>query len=365
MKKSQISKKTAQTAAPPDDQGRSRILQSTFPLRDLEDAMKVAQAILDNFGGGSAAPHQVAMALDLSPTSSGWRYLTGAAVAYGLTTAAYNAPSIALTALGRRCISPTEEGDDKRALQEACLKPSGLRDFFAKYNRSKLPQDKIAKNVLQHDLGVPRERVDACLQIIKNNGQQVGIIQETKTGPFVALDGSIGLRLDSEVVQPSTDPAEEALTEVKPTCAVVEAAKLRDFKVFISHGHNLAIVEQVKDILSLYDIEHEVAVEEESPAIPVSNKVTDAMRRCSAGIMVVSREEGNDIAPNAINDNVLIEIGAAFVLYDKRVVLLWEKPLPIPSNLQGLYRCEFEGGELSFGVGTRLAKAVKSFRDQR
>ena len=26
-----------------------------------------------------------------------------------------------------------------------------------------------------------------------------------------------------------------------------------------------------------------------------------------------------------LNDNVLIEIGAAFVLYDKRVVLVWDK----------------------------------------
>ena len=37
------------------------------------------------------------------------------------------------------------------------------------------------------------------------------------------------------------------------------------FKVFISHGKNMAIVEQVKDILGLYDIDYEAAVEEERP----------------------------------------------------------------------------------------------------
>ena len=55
-------------------------------------------------------------------------------------------------------------------------------------------------------------------------------------------------------------------------------------------------------------------------------------------------------------------IGAAFVLYDQRVVLLWDRRLKVPSNLQGLYRCEFEGSELSFTVGTKLAKAIKGFR---
>jgi hypothetical protein len=59
---------------------------------------------------------------------------------------------------------------------------------------------------------------------------------------------------------------------------------------------------------------------------------------------------------------VLIEIGAAFVLYDRRVVLLWDKRLPVPTNLQGLYRCEFEGDELSWSAGMKLMKAIKGFK---
>jgi hypothetical protein len=59
---------------------------------------------------------------------------------------------------------------------------------------------------------------------------------------------------------------------------------------------------------------------------------------------------------------VLIEIGAAFVLYDKRVVLLWDRRIQVPSNLQGLYRCEFEGNDLNWGAGMKLMKAIKGFR---
>lgn len=58
---------------------------------------------------------------------------------------------------------------------------------------------------------------------------------------------------------------------------------------------------------------------------------------------------------------MLIEIGTAFAPYDRRVVLVWDKRLPVPSNLQGLYRCEFEGSELSWNAGMKLMKAIRGF----
>jgi hypothetical protein len=59
---------------------------------------------------------------------------------------------------------------------------------------------------------------------------------------------------------------------------------------------------------------------------------------------------------------VLIKIGAAFVLYDRRVILLWDKRLEVPSNLQGLYRCEFEGDKLEWADGMKLMKGIGSFK---
>jgi hypothetical protein len=327
--------------------------------------MRVAQALADNFGGGTAAPHQIALALDVSPTSSSWRYLTGAAVAYGLTTGAYNANSIGLTPLGRRCVAPTVEGDDLVARKEAVLKPSGIKQFLMRYHRAKFPMDKIAKNLLEHDLGVPKDRLDACFAMVRDNAEFVGFIQQTKTGPYVSVDLEEGaVKPASETVADVEDVSSlvDVIQEIKPP--PVTPSDPKTFKVFISHGKNLGVVSQVKDILSLYDIPFEVAVEEESPAIPVPKKVTDAMRRCQAGIMVVTADCISDAGVTPINDNVLIEIGAAFVLYDQKVILLWDKRLQVPSNLQGLYRCEFEGTELSFATGTKLAKAVKSFRDK-
>lgn len=79
-------------------------------------------------------------------------------------------------------------------------------------------------------------------------------------------------------------------------------------------------------MLGLAEIESEVAAKEETSAIPVPDKVFGSMRRCTAGIIIVSAEEGNKDADGnyRVNENLLIEIGAAFVLYDRRVVLLRE-----------------------------------------
>ncbi|MDQ3706635.1 MAG: nucleotide-binding protein [Chloroflexota bacterium] len=135
-------------------------------------------------------------------------------------------------------------------------------------------------------------------------------------------------------------------------------------RVFIAHGRNMDIVEQVQAMLDLADFESEVAENEETTAIPVPEKVLNAMRRCQAGIIIVSVDERRKDSTGgyALNENVLIEIGAAFVLYDRRVVLLWDKRLHIPSNLQGLYRCDFEGDELTWTAGMKLMKAIQGFK---
>jgi hypothetical protein len=151
-------------------------------------------------------------------------------------------------------------------------------------------------------------------------------------------------------------------SEEQPPAA--EAKVAEPLRVFISHGSNKDVVEQIEVMLGLADIKAEVAEAEETAAIPVPEKVLNSMRRCSAGIIAVTVDESrkDEDGGYTLNENVLIEIGAAFVLYDRRVVLLWDKRLAVPSNMQGLYRCEFEGDELSWSAGMKLMKAIQGFK---
>ena len=156
---------------------------------------------------------------------------------------------------------------------------------------------------------------------------------------------------DEDLALPHSSPDES--TEIK--------------QVFVGHGRNQRILEQVKELLTYGRFEPIVAEEQETTAVPVPHKVLGAMRRSQAGVINVSADEqltdgeGNSRYP--VNQNVLTEIGAAFVLYDQKVVLLTDRRVELPSNLQGLYRCEYEGNTLDFDATMKLLKALNNFRD--
>jgi hypothetical protein len=183
------------------------------------------------------------------------------------------------------------------------------------------------------------------------------------TPPTVSGNGA-GESEHEEVDVTGEQEAHEGNGHVPEEVVPPPAAPPEPLRVFIAHGDNMALVEQVETMLALADIKSEIAEAEETPAIPVPDKVRDAMRRAQAGIIVVGAEEKskNEAGEYIVNENVLIEIGAAFVLYDRKVILMWDKRLRVPSNLQGLYRCEFEGDELTWSAGMKLMKAIQQFK---
>jgi hypothetical protein len=91
---------------------RTYYKQSDFPLTSLQQAQKIASAIVDNFAGVGGSPPDVALALSISPTSSAWPVLAGAAVAYGLIEGGVNANAMKLSLLGRKLVAPEAEGED-------------------------------------------------------------------------------------------------------------------------------------------------------------------------------------------------------------------------------------------------------------
>lgn len=136
-------------------------------------------------------------------------------------------------------------------------------------------------------------------------------------------------------------------------------------RVFITHGNNQQILEQLKELVTYGKFEPVVALEHETAAIPVPQKVMEDMRACRAAVIHVGSEgdlydEAGDAVPQ-INDNVLIEIGAAMALYGEKFVLLVEEGLTLPSNLQGLYECRYQGDELNMAATMKLLRAFNEF----
>lgn len=347
------------------------VSQSDLPAYSLERSASVAQCLWDNFAGKGTAPHDVAIAMDLSPTSSGWRMLANAAVAYGIVTAGWNSKEVGLSDLGKRLVAPTEEGADGKARIEAVLRPRIFKEFYSKYDAAKFPKDDVAKNVLI-SLGLPKDRADAGLAMLKENGQHAGIIRSIPTGLFVALN-STGIQ------QTRSDSANEhSNADVPPNVEnpmrqfdIIEGGKsvppdtVGVRKVFITHGKNKKILEQIKEIVRYGKHEPVVAVEHETVSKPVPDKVLEDMRSCQAAVIHVAQEgvladENGALVPQ-INDNVLIEIGAAMALYGRKFILLVEEGVKLPSNLQGLYECRYSGDSLDGFATMKLLKAFNDF----
>lgn len=369
---------TGKKAAPDK---RTYFKQADFPQSTLQQAQKLPSALVDNFAGKEGSPPDIALAIGISPTSSAWPNLAGSAVAYGLTTGGVNANAIKLTPLGRKLVAPENEGDDLAARRDAMMQPRISKAFFERYRRAKFPNDTIASNVLR-SLGIPSDRVQSALEIVKTNGRYAGIIRDTPTGPFVNLD-SPGIPAptatpempehdaDDEIVEalgetPSTLPSIPSSAPSTPPQSPAPKFDPKSNRVFISHGKHKGIVSQLKELLAFGNFDPIVSVEREATAIPVPEKVFEDMRSCAAGVIHVGSEgeyldrDGNK--HTNINDNVLIEIGAAMALYGKKVVLLVEKGVPLPSNLQGLYRCDFEGDRLEYEATMKLLKTFSQFR---
>jgi predicted nucleotide-binding protein len=353
---------------------RSYFKQADFPQTTLQQAQKIASALVDNYAGKDASPPDVALAIGVSPTSSAWPQIAGSSIAYGLTEGGVNANTIKLTALGRRLVAPEEEGEDIAARREAIMHPRVLREFFERYRRAKFPNDTIANNVLK-TMGLPTDRAQTALDIVKANGSYAGIIRETPTGPFVNLDSPAvpapaatpDLPDDAAPDTERTRGSEDlAMQDKQAALSTALPADAKSNRVFITHGKQKAIITQIKELLSFGHFEPVVSVERESTAIPVPEKVFEDMRSCSAGVIHVGAEgkyldrDGNE--RTKINDNVLIEIGAAMALYGKKVILLVEVGVTLPSNLQGLYRCEFSGDRLDYDATMKLLKTFTQFR---
>lgn len=353
---------------------RGRVSQSDVPRHTLSEALRIAEALSEQFAKKPTKPYYVADALGVSPTSSRFRTLTGAAVAYGLTTGGYNAAEIGLTPLGRRAVAPTVDNDDVAARREALMKPRVIREFLERYNDNPLPSGRIGRNVLETDLGVAGDAAERTLDFILDNARAAGLLKDVGDKVFVDLQAtgsSAGpIREESADEADGSEGSSDGSAPEKPREPADSSALLSDLKtnrkVFITHGRDRKIVNQLKELLTFGDFEPIVSVERESTSKPVPDKVLDDMRSCAAAVIHVGTEQvlidNKETEHRVINSNVLIEIGAAMMRYGGNFILLVEEGTTLPSNLQGLYEVRYQGDELDYPATMKLLKAFNEFK---
>src|SRR5437867_1236095 len=94
-----------------DPQRRAQIASEDLPRKTLEEALKIATAIRENYGN-TATWEQIANAMKVSPKTPASRYLLWAATGYGIVDKDGRG-NYRVTETGRRILSPTYEGEDR------------------------------------------------------------------------------------------------------------------------------------------------------------------------------------------------------------------------------------------------------------
>lgn len=356
------------TGKPQAEAASKKRVVSEFPKYTLEEALRVPAA-LDRNGGRPMAPLETAVAMGLSPGSSVFRGLLSASIKYGLTKGTEKASTVELLPPGESINAPKAPEEKTRALVAAALAPPKFAAIYEHYKNSKFPEGEFLANTIVRQFGIPAEHADKCAEVFAANMHFVGLLRDTPGGTWLASDAAAppSARVLQSVPDSEVPPVGQADEVGSPDAADSTPNLKINTRVFITHGSNMKIVDQVKELLVYGKFEPIVAVERHSVSKPVPDKVLDEMRSCAAAVIHVGGErqlldsEGKE--QTIINSNVLIEIGAAMALYGRNFILLVERGTELPSNLQGLYEVRYEGDGLDHEATMHLLKSFNDFQN--
>lgn len=349
-----------------------------YPSLTLEESLLVATSIQDGASGMTVSRLTLAELMDRSPSSSTFRELVFSSRAYGLTAGGINADEFGLTALGDAATGADEVAQEE-ARKQAVLSIDPYRVFLTAFNGKKLPTATPFKEWLVRNADVPVERADECMERIVIDARFAGMIRALKGSEYVELTASSvgsgkedadGLELDDDVVGGGDDGSGHE-SDASPTARerrpeAPEAASAPK-KVFIAHGKNRVPLAQLKEMLDRFKVRYAVAVDEPNQGRPISAKVANLMRDdCSSAIFIFTADEAFErIGPDGQrqeiwrpSENVVYELGAASVLYDRRIVIFKEEGVTFPSDFSDLGYIEFGKDDLVKEMGSLFSELV-------
>ena len=322
----------------------------------------------------------LATLVNRSPNASGFRELLLASRAYGLTEGGVNADQFVLTPLGHE-VTGGDEVARQEALKNAVMNIEPFRVFFTAYDNKKVPSTAALKEFLVNSAGVPVDRAEDCIEHIMANGKFAGLFYQLKSVDYVDLRGAYPPRMPGEEIHDEEARVSPVLAAESPTTSAprpldvpvvrgeVEDARQASSvpkKVFIAHGKNRTPLDQLKKMLDQFKVKYAVAVDEPNRGRPISTKVANLMRDdCSSAIFIFTADErflreqdGQTQEVWRPSENVVYELGAASILYDRRIVIFKEKGVTFPSDFSDLGYIPFESDQLVNEMGNLFSELV-------
>ncbi|MGH9942265.1 MAG: hypothetical protein ACRD9R_07905 [Pyrinomonadaceae bacterium] len=223
------------------------------------------------------------------------------------------------------------EGLDDRALD------AGVLSFFHLCHAAGLGLLTIGKRGQPARLRVEREELE--LFVAGDAAREIRAEQD-------ATDGA-GVKAAAD-----SDPSSMRRNGETPRAA---AGRLRVGVTVPSGGARLA--RRIQETIALADVEAEVNEREPGAGAWPGGYGFDRLREYQAGLFVITAEDFG-------REELLVELGAALALYERRVILLlWDQraSAAVPAGLRELPCCALDGGELTWEAGVQLLRALKKF----
>jgi len=347
-----------------------------FPSVSLSDALVIPQGIRDHNAGHPMNRILLAGALDMGAASSDYRDLIAAANKFGMITGNYQSETLSLTELGERITAPNSEQQRLEGLRAAMENVALFKKMLDHYNNGRLPNRDILKGALgRAPFNVPSEWSAEAARVFEETGRFTGVVREMKGGtPYVVKDAGPPVREESngeaaapeeagEVDGTVTAPITASAPVEPPTVVAATPTPPSSRQFFIAHGKDKEALAQLQAFLRDLDVPYVVAEEEANAGRPISQKIADLMRACSAGIFIFSGDEEITDPTGATvrrpRPNVVYELGAASFQYGQRIVVFKEQGVEFPTDFRDLGYIEYEKGRLGAKSMELLRELIK------
>ncbi|MBM3944390.1 MAG: hypothetical protein FJ317_02740 [SAR202 cluster bacterium] len=303
----------------------------------MKEALAVAGVIQKANHGQPYDRIRVAADIGTTPSSSVFTRILASSSRYGLTEGNYNSARIALTPLGRAIVAPTSEEEHAQGLVAAALIPNVFSRFYRHYNGKKLPEEAIARNFFSRELKVHPELVAECFRVALENGAYAGILYEVGGASYVSLEPA---RQDKPV-KIETVRAMQRNTDTRPAAG----------RIFVGHDGMSEAAGVVTALLERFGIAHGTTGAIGDETRPVSDAAASVMKECSSAVLIFGAPAGGLKGRN--RDRMLMQLGAASMLFGPRVVALVEDGL-FGDQDYGVVGVPFNSGRVNEVVGPLL-----------
>lgn len=353
---------------------RTRAPSRPYPNIVLEEALKVPQAISDSSAGRPMKRLLLAQAMKLSPGSSLFRDLLSASARYGLTSGSYASDVIALEPIGVKITRPTSAGERLDGYRDAMRTIPLFSQLIDHFDNAKLPSADFLANTLERQYNVDPAWSGEAAKVFVETARFVGGVRDISGTPYLMMDagplptesavqalpveGASTADLAPAIVATVPAPPPNAQP---PEVALSDVVQKRQF--FVAHGSDREALAQLQAMLKDLGIPYVVAIDEPHAGRPIPQKVADLMRESSGGLFIFSGDEQvtnpDGIVEKRPRMNVVFELGAASLLYGKRIVIFKERDVVFPSDFRDIGYIEYERGQLANSSLQLLKELIK------